>query len=253
MSRMTVEYFNRSGHIPVATLLKDHEDGQKDVEKSQKSLEPFCLKWQSKAKLKQNKTEGQIKKDCVMIVKAFINADLDFDCLSRLYIKSRELPKESRNFVFENDVLAKLKPIWPLYAPPGLGLTSIIEVLVSMGDWLFPDPEPGLTSPESLEVMPLIIQKAPKVQLMSQKSRNENSKHSQSNLVGVNIIEEVSFDSIILFIWCIFSILSYFEINWSIHKGCAQQELICFLDPLPHLTTVELGDKELFGHPKIVP
>ena len=132
------------------------------------------------------------------------NADLDFDCLSRLYIKSRELPKESRNFVFENDVLAKLKPIWPLYAPPGLGLTSIIEVLVSMGDWLFPDPEPGLTSPESLEVMPLIIQKAPKVQLMSQKSRNENSKHSQSNLVGVNIIEEVSFCSIILFLCCIY-------------------------------------------------
>ena len=201
MSRMTVEYFNRSGYIPVAQLIKDHEDGQKDVEKSQKSLEPFCLKWQSKAKLKQNKTEGQIKKDCVMIVKAFINADLDFDSLSRLYIKSRELPKESRNFVFENDVLAKLKPIWPLYAPPGLGLTSIIEVLVSMGDWLFPDPEPGLTSPESLEVMPLIIKKAPK--LMSQNSRNENSKFSQSNLVGVNIIEEeVSFDDIYL-VWLI--------------------------------------------------
>ena len=201
MSRMTVEYFNRSGHIPVAQLIKDHEDGQKDMEKSQKSLEPFCLKWQTKAKLKQNKTEDQIKKDCYMIVKAFINADLDFDYLSKLYIKSRELPKESRNFVFENDVLAKLKPIWPLYAPPGLGLTSVIEVLVSMGDWLFP--EPGLTSPGSLEVMPLIIQKAPKVQLMSQKSRNENSKFSQSNLVGVNIIEEVSFDDMNLFFWCI--------------------------------------------------
>jgi hypothetical protein len=74
--------------------------------------------------------------------------------------------------------------------------------LVSMGDWLFPDPEPaGLTSPESLEVMPLIIKKAPK--WMSQNSRNENSKHSQSNLVGVNIVEEeVSFDYKSLFFWC---------------------------------------------------
>lgn len=231
MSRMTVDYFNRSGIIPVAQLIKEHEDGQKDMEKSQKSLEPFCLKWRTKAKLKQNKTEGQIEKDCTMIVKAFINADLDFDSLSRLYIKSRELPKESRNFVFENDVLAKLKPIWPLYAPPGLGLTSVIEVLVSMGDWLFPDPEPGLTSPEIQEVMPLIIKKAPKVQLMSQKSRNENSRFNQSNLVGVNVIEEVSFDHIILFFWCFYLILSYCEINWSIHKGCAQQELICFLTP----------------------
>ena len=199
MSRMTVDYFNQFGHIPWAQLVKETKEEPKDVEKCKISLDRFRLKWEFKARLKQNKSEGLIRNDSDMIVNAFINADLDFENLSRIYIKSREMPKESRNYVFENDLMAKLKPIWPLYAPPGLNINSVFEVLFTMGDWLFPDPVGGAEEPEpDLEVMPLIINK-PKVR--REKSRNENSRFAFSNLVSVEAAVEpvVSYQKFFVF------------------------------------------------------
>ena len=187
---MIVEYFNQFGSIPMAQLIKETEEQKKDPEKSNDSLAPFAKKWQTKALLNKNKTGIQIKKDSDMILKAFFNADLDFDALSRIYIKSRQMPKECRNYVFEHDVTSKLRPIWPLYAPPGLNVLSVIENLTSMGDWLFPDPKPNQSDTPAMPVMPLIINKPPK------KSRNCNSKHSQPNLRDIEVVPmaEVSFD-----------------------------------------------------------
>ena len=149
MSQMIVEYFNRFGHIPLEQLIMEAGEKENDIEKCKESLAPFCNNWQVKVMLEQNKSEDDVKKDCDMIMKAFFYADLDFYALSQIYTKSRQMPAESQNFVFENDVTAKLKPVWHLCAPPGVNAESIIEVLISMGDWLLipkenPNPLPSL-------------------------------------------------------------------------------------------------------------
>lgn len=163
MSKMVVEYFQTFGHISMNQLQKECENKLQDVKKSRQSLAPFAQKWAQSKKL-------STPQEREAIINAFVNSDLDFEALSEIYVKSREMPLESRNFTFVNDVMVKVKPLWGLYGPTGVDLLAVLDVLVSMGDWLFPDEKP------EVETITLDIPK---------KSKKRKESESNPNLVEI--------------------------------------------------------------------
>lgn len=198
---MVVMYFKKFSHKPLMQLVKESEDKLQDVKKSKQSLTPFSKHWAALALKKKSKSQTEIIKETDQILTAFVQANLDFDAISDIYVKSREMPRESRNFTFVNDVTLKLKPYWELYGPSGVDILSVLDVLCTMGDWLFPDPEPDI------EVMPLIINsKKPKEPVQVFQRPPVVASGSRSNLVQIptlpeepDIIEVVSTNFVLFF------------------------------------------------------
>ena len=181
MIQLTLDYFKTYGNTPIDQLMEKTKLKLNDVRKLKNSLKPLADAWVEdyKSRKDNKKPQDVIDREASMILTAFVNADLSFDNLSQSFIQNQKYPEIRRNFMFQQEIMNKLNPVWKLYAPKGIRVNWVMNVLVKLENWLLPK---VAENQEDNDVMPLIIK------TVTGKKSNETLK---SNLVSVPIYKEV--------------------------------------------------------------